>query len=116
MRCAVLIVVVAALGGCASTRDEVAGEIARARVAYFRAEAGPATVVVPGELRAAKRSLDAAERAFRERPDDRRTGDLAYIAARRSQLVESHAGLILARRRRAEALRELREEQAEARR
>jgi hypothetical protein len=104
--------------GCGTTRATVEAEIGRARVAYFRAEAGPATIVVPDELRDAKASLDAAERAFVKRPDDPRTADLAYIAARRSELVESHAGLLLARRRKAEALRELRAEEAtkEARR
>jgi hypothetical protein len=96
-----------AAAGCAATRDQVAAEMACARVAYFRADAGPATVLIPGELRDARATLDAAEAAFRARPDDPRTADLAYISSRRSALVESHAGLILARRRKAEAVREL---------
>src|SRR5438105_13698525 len=93
--------------GCGVSRTEVEAELERAKIAYFRAEAGPATVVAPDDLRAAEESLRAAERAYRERPEDPRTVDLAYIAARRAELAESRAGLLLARRRKAEALREL---------
>jgi hypothetical protein len=94
-------------GGCGGAHDDVAAQVERARVAYFRAEAGPATVLAAGELRESRRLLDAAEDVLRRRPDDPRAADMAYVAAREAELAESHAGLILARRRLTEARREL---------
>src|SRR5688572_1553414 len=66
-----------------------------ARQAYQRAAWGPAPAVNARELEQAKQALDAAEKAYRERPDAQETRDLLYIAMRRCELVEARTGIVL---------------------
>lgn len=101
--------------GCgASHPPAAADEIDRARLAYFRAQAGPAPVVLPDAMKDAARALEDAERAWREHPDDPATRDLAYIAAREAELAESRAGLLLAKRRKDEAIKVLEAQKEDA--
>jgi outer membrane protein OmpA-like peptidoglycan-associated protein len=64
-------------------------ELISARAAYARASAGPAAQLKPAELHKAKGSLDAAETSFVAEKDSQKTIDLAYIAERNVELVES---------------------------
>lgn len=95
------------VSGCGSTKSGVPIELAQARQAFMRADASPAPIVTPAHMRSARRTLDAAERAFRDAPEAPATRDLAYIAIRTSELAEAASGAILAQRRKAEAAREL---------
>jgi outer membrane protein OmpA-like peptidoglycan-associated protein len=76
------------LAGCASTR--VPTELMDAREAYNRVSQGQAAKLTPAELYEAKQALDRAERAYADDADDAK--DLAYIAERKAELVDSHAG------------------------
>ena len=104
-----LALVASSLLGC-STRTGFPTELADARQAYSRVEEGPAAMVNAEHLRLAKDALDAAEEAYRQRPDSLTTRDLAYIAERRAELVEAETGIILADQRRAVAERLRKEE------
>lgn len=77
------------LAGCAST--QAPQELVDARAAYTRAEGGRAAQFKPEQVHEAKRSLDAAERAFVEAPDDQVTKDLAYVAGRKALLADANA-------------------------
>src|SRR5579864_5841884 len=88
-----LALVASPLAAC-SYRTGFPIELADARQAYSRVEDGPAAMVNAARLQEAKDALDAAERAYRERPDSLTTRDLAYIAERRAELVEAETGII----------------------
>jgi outer membrane protein OmpA-like peptidoglycan-associated protein len=64
-------------------------ELTNARTAYARASAGPAAQLKPAELHKAKGALDAAETSFIAEKNSPKTIDLAYIAQRDIELVES---------------------------
>src|SRR3954469_3493804 len=64
-------------------------ELTNARTAYARASAGPAAQLKPAELHKAKGALDAAETSFLDEKNSPKTIDLAYIAQRNIELVES---------------------------
>lgn len=64
-------------------------ELISARASYARASAGPAMQLKPAELHKAKGTLDAAEASFAAEKDSPKTIDLAYIAERNVELVES---------------------------
>jgi uncharacterized protein DUF4398 len=100
------------LTGACDHATGLPSELANARLAYERVEDGPAAMVNAGRLREAKDALDAAERAYRERPDSSWALDLAYIAERRAELVDAETGIILADQRKALAERLRREESA----
>jgi outer membrane protein OmpA-like peptidoglycan-associated protein len=71
---------------CATTTPV---ELISARAAYARASAGPAAQLKPAELHKAKDALNAAETSFVAEKDSQKTIDLAYIAERNVELVES---------------------------
>jgi len=64
-------------------------ELINARTAYARASTGPAAQLKPAELHKAKGALDAAEASFVEEKGSQKTIDLAYIAERNVEVVES---------------------------
>jgi hypothetical protein len=91
--------------GCATATSSPSGESAKpppiesARVAYERAESGPASEVAPDELRSARDALEEAERAYRIAPHAATSRDLAYLAERKAELLEARVGITLARQR-----------------
>jgi hypothetical protein len=101
--------VLPSVAGCSHT-VQFPSELANARLAYERVVEGPAAMVDADRLHEAKDALDAAERAYVERPESSWARDLAYIAERRAELVDAETGIILADRRRALAERLRREE------
>src|SRR4051812_5345374 len=99
--------------GCASSHP-VPRELASARDAYNRASSGPALELAPAQLHTAKLALDKAEKAFEEKPGSPDARDLAYLAERKSQLVEAQAGTLLAQQQTSRAERTLQDAQASA--
>lgn len=77
---------VALLGACAPT---VPPELANARRAYSQAAHGVAAQTAPAEVHKARRALDAAERAFEDKPSSQLAVDLAYVAERKAQEAEA---------------------------
>ncbi len=77
---------VALLANCAAV---VPMELKDARLAYQDASAGKAAEVVPAELHTARQALLLAEKSFKEDQDSYKTRDLAYVAQRKSELVEA---------------------------
>jgi outer membrane protein OmpA-like peptidoglycan-associated protein len=78
-------------------------ELVEARATYERAAKGPANELAPAQLDTAKQALSAAERSLNDDGDGPRTRDLAYIAARRSEIAEAEANRSAAERDRAQA-------------
>lgn len=66
-------------------------ELTSARVAYARASAGPAAQLMPADLHKAKLVLDTAEANFSDEKATQKTIDLAYLAERTIQVVETKA-------------------------
>jgi outer membrane protein OmpA-like peptidoglycan-associated protein len=66
-------------------------ELVTARNNYARAAAGPAVQLAPSDLDTAKKALDHAEAAFKEEGDTTEVKDVAYAAARSSEIAESRA-------------------------
>lgn len=85
-----LVLLLGALVGCGSTPPPK--ELLDARAAYEKAQ-GPATKLNPAELHEAKVSLDTAEQAFKDEPDEPKTKDLAYVAARKAEWARAQAGI-----------------------
>jgi outer membrane protein OmpA-like peptidoglycan-associated protein len=77
---------VALLASCATV---VPMELKDASMAYQEASAGKAAEVVPAELHTAHEALLKAEKSFKEDKDSYKTRDLAYVAQRKSELVEA---------------------------
>jgi outer membrane protein OmpA-like peptidoglycan-associated protein len=71
-------------------------ELVDARAAYKRVQTGKANELLPAEVYEAKQALDKAEGKFNDDGDAPETKDLAYVAQRKAQLVESHAELNMA--------------------
>jgi outer membrane protein OmpA-like peptidoglycan-associated protein len=74
-------------------------ELVDARTAYARLEAGPANARIPAEVHDTKIMLDHAEQT--------KSIDDAYLAQRKAQLVEAHAGTIAATAQRDQATKDL---------
>jgi outer membrane protein OmpA-like peptidoglycan-associated protein len=74
-------------------------ELVDARTAYARLEAGPANARIPAEVHDTKIMLDHAEQT--------KSTDDAYLAQRKAQLVEAHAGTLIAENERDKANRDL---------
>jgi outer membrane protein OmpA-like peptidoglycan-associated protein len=81
--------------GCA---EGVPKELVDARSAYDRASHGPAQDLTPADVHVARTSLEDAELAFDDEGDSQRTRDLAYVAMRRSEIAESKARTLAAKR------------------
>jgi outer membrane protein OmpA-like peptidoglycan-associated protein len=64
-------------------------DLVDARAAYAKAEAGPASKLVPAELHVAHESLDAAEHSFHESPDSQDTVDISYVALRKAERADA---------------------------
>jgi outer membrane protein OmpA-like peptidoglycan-associated protein len=64
-------------------------ELVDARAAYAKAQAGPASKLVPAELHVAQESLDAAEHAFHDSPDSQDTADISYVALRKAERADA---------------------------
>jgi outer membrane protein OmpA-like peptidoglycan-associated protein len=75
--------------GCSATMPP--NELVTARSNYARAAQGPATQLAPADLDTAKKALDQAENSFKEEGDTAETKDIAYAAARASEIAESRA-------------------------
>ena len=82
--------------GCGASRPPT--ELTTARAEFARLQRSDAVAFAPARVVSAKRSLDAAERAFRESPGSFRTKGLAYNALRQSQLAEAYGDLSRAER------------------
>ncbi|MBI5532934.1 MAG: OmpA family protein [Deltaproteobacteria bacterium] len=67
-------------------------ELSDARAAYSRIEKGQVNKINPAQVHEAKLLLDAAEAAFEKDPKARTTIDKAYLALRKAELAEAHAG------------------------
>ena len=87
-------VLVLSLAACGPTLPPK--ELADARTQYTMTASGPAATETPAELHAAKTSLDAAERRFKDDGDEPEVRDHAYIALRKAQLADSSARVSLA--------------------
>lgn len=67
-----------------------------ARNAYQRASQSPAQQLAPDQLHAAETFLKTAERVYEDEGDTPTMRDRAYVAMRKSQLAEAHAGIVQA--------------------
>jgi outer membrane protein OmpA-like peptidoglycan-associated protein len=67
-----------------------------ARTAYQRASEGPARELAPDQLHAAETFLKTAERTYEDEGDSPTMRDRAYVAMRKAQLAEAHAGIVQA--------------------
>jgi outer membrane protein OmpA-like peptidoglycan-associated protein len=79
----------ATLTGCGASQPP--RELLDARAAYARAQAGPSPNVNPDALHEASESLKRAEQSFQSSADEKDTRTLAYVAERRSELVDVQA-------------------------
>lgn len=79
----------AACGG--SQHPDTTTELAEARIAYLKAEKGPASKYFPEQLKSAKASLDEAERAYTEEGGSDKVRDLAIVASRKSTELAAQA-------------------------
>jgi outer membrane protein OmpA-like peptidoglycan-associated protein len=83
-----LLLALAAVGGCATTRPAssvVPRDLVEARAAASRASASPNANMACDELREAELALEAAEAAQRDDPEAGATRDLAYLALRKAE-------------------------------
>lgn len=67
-----------------------------ARKAYQDASQSPARELAPDQLHAAQASLEIAERTYKDEGNSPNMSDRAYVAMRKSQLAEAHAGIVQA--------------------
>jgi outer membrane protein OmpA-like peptidoglycan-associated protein len=65
-----------------------------ARAAYQRAAEGDAQQLAPDQLHAAEVFLKTAERTYDDEGDTPALRDRAYVAMRKAQLAEAHAGIV----------------------
>lgn len=114
VRPAVGVAVIAIAGttfGCAEVLPPK--ELVDARAAYDHAQAGLAAKLAPAQLDTAKKSLQAAERSFRDTEDSPETKALAYIADRRARLAEAMGDIAQADADKTAAENELKERQSQ---
>jgi outer membrane protein OmpA-like peptidoglycan-associated protein len=88
MKSAFILTACGALQACGS---RVPTELIRARTAYEKASAGPATDLNPAGLHTAKETLAVAEHSYAQDGDSQETKDLAYTAERKAQIAEVRA-------------------------
>jgi outer membrane protein OmpA-like peptidoglycan-associated protein len=79
------------LAGCGAT---VPNELAEARRAFLRVNAGPAVDLAPAELNDAKEALVQAETSFEKDAESYRTRDLSYVAQRKAEMAEAQASIV----------------------
>lgn len=82
--------------GCATSKPPK--ELTVARAEFARLQRSDAVAFAPARVVSAKRSLDLAERSYRDSPGSFRTKGLAYNALRQSQLAEAYGDLARAER------------------
>lgn len=87
-----------------------------ARAAYQRAASGPAEQLAPDQLHAAETFLATAEKTYDDEGDSANARDRAYVAMRKAQLAEAHAGIVQANQQvaKAETRGEMADQQAHA--
>jgi outer membrane protein OmpA-like peptidoglycan-associated protein len=83
------------LAGCARTAP-VTPSLTRAQEAYRLASSGPAARYAPVDVDRAWSALEQAERLARQNPGSREADAQAYIALRRAELANVHAGAAVA--------------------
>lgn len=86
--------------GCAHSPTH---ELVAARSTYAEAKQGPAGEIAKAEVYDAKKALDDAERAHREKPESDKERDLAYVALRKADYANVHAQLLQYRSQNADA-------------
>lgn len=82
-----------AAAGCAGSPPS---SLVDARAAYQRAAQGPAQQLAPNQLHAAETFLETAERTYDAEGETPAMRDRAYVAMRKAQLAEAHAGIMQA--------------------
>lgn len=82
--------------GCGASRPPT--ELTTARAEFARLQRSDAVAYAPARVVSAKRSLDIAERAFRDSPGSFKTKSLSYNALRQSQLAQAYGDLSRAER------------------
>lgn len=92
---AVVPVILAGSVGCAGEHMPPKS-LVDARTDYSQARNGIAMQLDPTDVHEADLSLQAAEQAFRDKPDDPATNDLALIADRKALYAQSQAGMMKA--------------------
>lgn len=90
--------------GCGASA--IPPELANARRAYSEAQASPAASLEQAQLYEAKKALDRAEAAYNDDEDSREARDLAYIAQRKAERVQSLGGIAYSTRQIAQARRD----------
>jgi outer membrane protein OmpA-like peptidoglycan-associated protein len=73
--------------GCATTAPPQ--ELIDARIAYSRAQTGPAKALMPADLETARQALDKAEQAYKDDADSAATKEFSYVASRKVLLAEA---------------------------
>lgn len=81
------------VAGCAGSPPS---SLVDARDAYQRAAQSPAQQLAPDQLHAAETFLKTAERTYEDEGDTPAMRDRAYVAMRKAQLAEAHAGIVQA--------------------
>lgn len=81
------------VAGCAGSPPS---SLVDARAAYQRAAQGPARQFAPDQLHAAEIFLETAERNYDAEGETPAMRDRAYVAMRKAQLAEAHAGIVQA--------------------
>lgn len=79
--------------GCAGAPPS---SLVDARSAFERASQSPAEQLAPDQLHAAEVFLKTAERTFDDEGDSPTMRDRAYVAMRKAELAEAHAGIVQA--------------------
>lgn len=79
--------------GCAGAPPS---SLVDARSAYQRASEGPAQQLAPDQLHAAETFLKTAEQTYDDEGETQTMRDRAYVAMRKAQLAEAHAGIVQA--------------------
>lgn len=110
LRSALALVFLSLSASCATVAPPA--ELLDARAAYDRASHGRAAELKPDGLLSAKQQLDRAENLFSRDADTSEIKDAAYIAVRKSLLVESEANTIAAIRMTSDAENWVKEKQA----
>lgn len=100
-------------GACAGAAP---ASLVDARAAYQRASEGPAEQLAPDQLHAAETFLATAEKTYDDEGDSPNARDRAYVAMRKAQLAEAHAGIVQANQQvtKAEARGDLADQRAQA--
>ncbi len=86
----------AGLSACATAAPPPS--LVAARAAYATTTSGPARFLAPVELDNARLALAEAEQSFLDRGNDAPTGDLSYIAERRSLQAAAYGNIAAAQR------------------